>query len=38
MLDTAGLSKARWGEAILTACHVMNKVSMKNKEKTPYEE
>jgi transposase InsO family protein len=24
MLDTSGLSKAWWGEAILTACHVLN--------------
>jgi hypothetical protein len=26
------------GEAILTACHILNRVTMKNKEKTPYEE
>jgi transposase InsO family protein len=38
MLDTAGLSKAWWGEALLTACHVLNRVPNKNKEKTPYEE
>jgi transposase InsO family protein len=38
MLDIAGLSKAWWGEAILIACHVLNRVSMKKKEKTPYEE
>jgi hypothetical protein len=38
MLDTAGLSKAWWGEAVLTACHVLNRVPMKNKEKTSYEE
>jgi hypothetical protein len=38
MLNTAGLSKAWWREAILTACHVLNRVPMKNKEKTPYEE
>jgi hypothetical protein len=38
MLDTAGLSKAWWGEAVLTACHILNRVPMKNKEKTPYEE
>jgi transposase InsO family protein len=24
MLDTAGLSNAWWGEAVLTACHVLN--------------
>jgi transposase InsO family protein len=38
MLDTAGLSKAWWGEALLTACHVLYRVPNKNKEKTPYEE
>jgi hypothetical protein len=25
MLETSGLSKEWWGEAILTACHVLNK-------------
>ena len=38
MLDTAGLSKAWWGEAILTACHVLNRVPTKNKDMTPFEE
>jgi hypothetical protein len=38
MLDTASLSKVWWGEALLTACHVLNRVPNKNKEKTPYEE
>ena len=38
MLDTAGLSKEWWGEAILTACHVLNRVPTKNKEVTPFEE
>jgi hypothetical protein len=38
MLDTAGLSKAWWGEALLTSCHVLNRVPNKDKEKTPYEE
>jgi transposase InsO family protein len=37
MLDTAGLSKEWWGEAILTAYHVLNRVPMKNKEITPFE-
>jgi hypothetical protein len=36
MLDTLGLSKKWWGEAILTACHVLNRVPIKNKEITPY--
>jgi hypothetical protein len=38
MLDIVGLSKEWWGEAILTACHVLNRVPMKNKEVTPFEE
>jgi transposase InsO family protein len=38
MLDTAGLSKEWWGEAILTACHVLNRVPTKNKDITPFEE
>jgi transposase InsO family protein len=38
MLGTVGLSKEWWGEAILTACHVLNRVSIKNKEITPFEE
>jgi transposase InsO family protein len=38
MLDTSGLSKAWWGEAIFTACHVLNRVPTKNKEITPFEE
>jgi hypothetical protein len=38
MLSTAGLSKAWWGEAILIAFHVLNKVPTKNKEITPFEE
>jgi hypothetical protein len=38
MLETSGLSKEWWGEAILTACHVLNKVPTKNKEITSFEE
>jgi hypothetical protein len=38
MLNTSGLSKKWWGEAILTACHVLNRVPIKNKEITPFEE
>ena len=29
MLDTAELSKESWGEAILTVCHVLNRVPIK---------
>jgi hypothetical protein len=38
MLENAGLSMEWRGEAILTSCHVLNRVQMKNKEITPYEE
>ena len=38
MLETTGLSKEWWCEAILTACHVLNRVPTKNKEITPFEE
>nr|CAE02382.2 OSJNBb0080H08.8 [Oryza sativa Japonica Group] len=38
MLDTAGLSNEWWGEAIFTACHVLNKIPVKHKEVTPFEE
>jgi hypothetical protein len=37
MLDIAGLSKAWWGEALLTASHVLNRISNRNKETTLYE-
>jgi hypothetical protein len=37
MLDTAGLSKAWWGKALLTASHVLNRIPNKNKETNPYE-
>jgi len=38
MLETTGLSKEWWGEAILTACHILNRVPTKNKEITLFEE
>jgi transposase InsO family protein len=38
MLETAGLSKEWWGGVMLTACHVVNCVPMKNKEVTPFKE
>jgi hypothetical protein len=37
MLGTGGLSKAWWGEALLTSYHDLNKVPNKNKDQTPYE-
>src|SRR3954471_13458725 len=36
MLDTSGLSKVWWGEAIMTACHVLNRVPTKTKSVTPF--
>jgi len=38
MLGTSGVAKAWWGEAVLTACHVLNRVPTKNSDITPYEE
>jgi len=38
MLETARLSKKWWGETILIACHVLNRVPTKNKEIIPFEE
>jgi hypothetical protein len=38
MLNISGLSKEWWGEAILTTCHVLNRVPTKNKEITPFKE
>jgi hypothetical protein len=38
MLENVSLSMEWWGEAILTSRHVLNRVSMKNKDITPYEE
>jgi hypothetical protein len=37
MLDSSGLSKPWWGEAILTACFVLNRVPSAKGEVTPYE-
>ena len=38
VLETSGLFKAWWGEAILTACHVLNQVPTKNKDITSFVE
>ena len=37
MLVSSGLSSNMWGEAILSACHIQNKVPHKKIGKTPYE-
>ena len=37
MLVSSGLSSNMWGEAILSVCHIQNKVPHKKTDKTPYE-
>ena len=37
MLLNAKLSFSFWGEAILTACHILNRVSLKKNNISPYE-
>jgi hypothetical protein len=37
MLDSSGLPKSWWGDAILIACFVLNRVPLAKGDKTPYE-
>ncbi|KAD3067345.1 hypothetical protein E3N88_35225 [Mikania micrantha] len=37
MLLSSGLPDNMWGEAVLSACHILNRVPHKGKDKTPYE-
>jgi transposase InsO family protein len=37
MLISSGMDQDMWGEAILTANYLLNKIPRKEKEKTPYE-
>jgi len=37
LLSKSGLSNGFWGEALLTACHILNQVSHKRNKATPYE-
>ncbi|XP_056688059.1 uncharacterized protein [Spinacia oleracea] len=37
MLSNSGLSDGFWGEAMLTACYVLNRVPNKRNKTTPYE-
>ncbi|KAK9052683.1 hypothetical protein SSX86_029313 [Deinandra increscens subsp. villosa] len=37
MLISSGLSEDMWGEAILSANYLLNKIPLKNKDVTPYE-
>ncbi|KAJ9535802.1 hypothetical protein OSB04_un001045 [Centaurea solstitialis] len=37
MLSYSGLSKGFWGEAMLTACYILNRVPNKRNKTTPYE-
>ena len=37
MLSYSGLSEGFWDEAMLTACHILNRVPMRTNKVTPYE-
>ena len=37
MLYSSALPNNLWGEALLSSCHILNRVPYKNYEKTPYE-
>lgn len=37
MLDTSRLPSNMWGEALLSACYILNKIPFKKVDKTPYE-
>ena len=37
MMSYSGLSSGYWGEALLTACYILNRVPSKRSNKTPYE-
>ena len=37
MLSYSGLSQGFWGEAMLTACYLLNRVPNKRNKVTPYE-
>ena len=37
MLISSGLPLLMWGEAVLSACYILNRVPLKNKDFTPYE-
>ncbi|GJY28831.1 zinc finger, CCHC-type containing protein [Tanacetum coccineum] len=37
MLSYSGLSEEFWGEAMLTACYILNRTPNKNSKQTPYE-
>nr|GFA85641.1 hypothetical protein [Tanacetum cinerariifolium] len=37
MLSNSGLSEGFWGEAMLTACYILNRTPNKNSKQTPYE-
>ncbi|KAK4404403.1 Retrovirus-related Pol polyprotein from transposon TNT 1-94 [Sesamum angolense] len=37
LLLTSGLPKYLWGEALNTACHILNRVSLKHNTSTPFE-
>ena len=37
LLESSGLPNYMWGEALNTACHILNRVPQKHKESSPFE-
>jgi len=37
MLTSSGLPKYMWGEALYSACYILNRIPYKDCDKTPYE-
>jgi hypothetical protein len=37
MLISSSVPQNLWGEALLSACYILNRISIKDKNKTPYE-
>jgi len=37
MLTSSGLPKNMWGEALYSACYILNRIPYKDCDKTPYE-
>ena len=37
MLFNSGLTTSYWGEALLTACYILNRIPIKKNNITPYE-
>ncbi|GMP60832.1 hypothetical protein CsSME_00023536 [Camellia sinensis var. sinensis] len=37
ILSYSSLSFGFWGEALLTSCHILNRIPLKGRNATPYE-